>query len=66
VFSLAELAGLWESWQMADKIRRHKSDTKTFEELTFNEQVLAMNMTTLLSSTIEGSSTARGKRGQGA
>lgn len=27
--------------------RRHKDDTKTFEELTFQEQAKAMNMTAL-------------------
>jgi len=27
--------------------RRHKQDTKTFEELTFRERALAMNMTAL-------------------
>jgi hypothetical protein len=27
--------------------RRHKSDTKTFEELNFQEQAQAMNMTAL-------------------
>jgi len=27
--------------------RRHKGDTKTFEELTFQEQAKAMNMTAL-------------------
>jgi len=27
--------------------RRHKGDTKTFEELTFEEQAKAMNMTAL-------------------
>jgi len=27
--------------------RRHKHDTKTFAELTFGQQVLAMNMTAL-------------------
>lgn len=27
--------------------RRHQDDTKTFEELTFNQQSLAMNMTAL-------------------
>jgi len=27
--------------------RRHQNDTKTFEELTFEEQVLAMNMNAL-------------------
>jgi hypothetical protein len=32
---------------MATKARRHQADTKTFEELTFNQQVLAMNMTAL-------------------
>ena len=32
---------------MTQKVRRHKDDTKTFEELTYNEQALAMNMTAL-------------------
>ena len=27
--------------------RRHQNDTKTFEELTFGEQIKAMNMTAL-------------------
>jgi len=36
-----------EGVEVTQKVRRHKDDTKTFEELTYNEQALAMNMTAL-------------------